>query len=73
MKMIFEDILNRKHEVLWPQFEKLYYSILKNQTDDGDLLLVHLNAFYNSEVHTWNNIDEKLSPYMFGPNHEGHS
>lgn len=71
--MLFQDILNSKYNNLYPQFEALYQSILKNQSHEGDLLLVCVNAFYNPEVHNWNNIPEKLSPYMLGPNEEGHS
>lgn len=69
--MLFEKTLNEKHLALWPQFEKLYRLILKNQTDDGDLLLVHINGYHNSEVHEWDNIKEQLSPYMFGRNNDG--
>lgn len=71
--MLFTNILDAKYRQLQPSFEQLYHLILKNQTHDGDLLLVYLNAFYNLEVHTWDNLEEKMSPYMFGPNHEGHS
>lgn len=71
--MLFQQILNKKHENLWAEFEKLYHLILANQTHDGDLLLVHLNGFYNAEVKTWDNLEEKMSPYVFGPSHEGHS
>src|SRR5690554_3155786 len=71
--MLFKDILDQKYKELRPQFEQLYQLILKKQTHDNDLLLIHLNAFYNPEVYTWNNLVEKMSPYMFGPNHEGHS
>lgn len=71
--MLFKDLLDAKYRELRPQFQELYHLILKNQTDNCDLLLVSLNAFYNSEVNSWNNLSEKMSPYMFGPNHEGHS
>ncbi|MEQ7802239.1 hypothetical protein ABDJ41_20755 [Pedobacter sp. ASV1-7] len=71
--MLFKNLLDAKYRELQPNFEELYHHILKKQTHDGDLLLVHLNAFYNPEVHTWDNLDEKMSPYMFGPSHEGHS
>ncbi|TCK80904.1 hypothetical protein [Albibacterium bauzanense] len=71
--MLFKDLLDQKYKELRPQFEQLYYLALKRQTHDSDLLLIHLNAFYNSETHTWNNLEEKMSPYMFGLSHEGHS
>ncbi len=71
--MLFQDILDNKYNILHPHFGTLYKTILKNQTHEGDLLLVCVNAFYNPDVHTWTNISEKLSPYMFGPDQEGHS
>ncbi|WP_088160571.1 MULTISPECIES: hypothetical protein [Sphingobacterium] len=71
--MLFKDVLDSKYSELMPHFEQLYQLILKKQTYETDLLLVHLNAFYNSEVQTWNNFDERIRPYMFGSNHDGHS
>ena len=71
--MLFNDILNQKYKILRPQFEQLNQLILQKQSHDCDLLLIHLNAFYNPEVHNWNNLEKRTSPYMFGPNHEGHS
>ena len=71
--MLFKEILDEKYRTLWPQFEKLYQAVMKCQTHDTDLLLIHINAFYNPEVYTWDNIKPQPSPYMFGPNHEGHS
>lgn len=71
--MIFQDILNKKHQTLQPEFDKLLGLCEQNQTHYGDLLLVHQNGFYYPEVHTWDNIPEKLSPYVMGPSSEGHS
>ena len=71
--MLFQEILDEKYKALWPSFKKLYELSIANQTHEGDLLLVILNAFHNPEVHDWDNLSEKLMPYMFGPNHEGHS
>jgi hypothetical protein len=71
--MIFQDILNQKHQYLQPEFDKLLGLCEQNQTHYGDLLLVHQNGFYHPEVHTWDNIPEKLSPYVLGPSSEGHS
>jgi hypothetical protein len=71
--MIFQDILNEKHKSLQPDFDKLLGLCEQNQTHYGDLLLVHQNGFYHPEVHTWDNISEKLSPYVIGPGSEGHS
>lgn len=71
--MLFKDILDQKTGDLYPIFDKFHDVAGKNQTHPGDLLLVHENAFYNPEVHTWDNIKEKLSPYMKGLGQEGHS
>ena len=71
--MLFEELLNKKYGELIVEFDNLHDLIVKNQTHDSDLLLVHLNAFYNPDIHNWNNTEQKMSPYMFGPNHEGHS
>jgi hypothetical protein len=71
--MLFKDVLNNKTSELQPEFDRLFDDILKNQTHDGDLLLIRLNGFYNPDVHKWTNLPEKLSPYMIGPNNEGHS
>lgn len=71
--MLFQSILDYKYRELLPSFEALYQQILNIQTHESDLLLVHLNGFYHPEVYEWDNVKEKLSPYMFGPNHEGHS
>lgn len=71
--MIFNDILKKKDQLLAPEFAKLYDQILKKQTHPGDLLLIKVNGFYNPEVHTWNNLDKPMSPYIIGPNSEGHS
>ncbi|MNJ92218.1 hypothetical protein D3C87_98840 [compost metagenome] len=71
--MIFENILEKKCQDLDQEFDKLYNLIVKNQTFIGDLLLVYINGSYNPEVHKWDNLDTKLSPYMFGWGYEGHS
>ena len=71
--MLFKEILDEKYTTLRPNFEKLYQQVIRNQTHDTDLLLIRINAFYNPEVYTWDNIHPQPSPYMFGPNSEGHS
>lgn len=71
--MLFSEILNEKGKQLAPEFEKLFDLVLENQTHDCDLLLIYVNGFYNPEVYKWDNLDEKMSPYMIGPSYEGHS
>lgn len=70
--MLFKEILDAKYKALWPQFEQLYNLVIDNQTHEGDLLLVRLNAFYNIESLKWDNLPYN-NPYMFGPNVEGHA
>ncbi|MCW3085093.1 MAG: hypothetical protein JWP12_2459 [Bacteroidetes bacterium] len=70
--MLFKDILNKKAQLLVPEFDRLFEDVVKNQTHEGDLLLVRINGFYDPEVHNWNT-DKKMSPYLIGPNKEGHS
>jgi len=71
--MIFRGILDKKTADLQPEFDNLVNAAFKNQTHSGDLLLIHINGFYNEEAHSWDNLGKKLSPYMIGPNSEGHS
>lgn len=69
--MIFKDILNQKTEALSPEFDKLLKLAFKNQTHFADLLLIHINGFYNPEVLLFG--PEKLNPHVIGPNYEGAS
>lgn len=71
--MLFQEILDKKFSSIGHQFDLLHNLAAERQTHGGDLLLVHQNGFYNPEVLTWDNFDEKLSPYLIGPNVEGHS
>ncbi len=71
--MLFRDKLNEIGKKLSPEFDKLFDKIVESQSHDGDLLLVLENGLYNPDVHNWNNLDKKFSPYMIGPSHEGHS
>lgn len=70
--MLFQDLLNKKTEQLEPEFDKLFADILNNQSHGGDLLLIRVNGFYYPEANEWDNTLVK-SPYMIGPNTEGHS
>lgn len=68
--MLFNDILEKKGQLLNKEFNNLFELMLKNQTHPSDVLLVHVNGFYNPDVHNWT-IKPKLSPYMIGPDIEG--
>jgi hypothetical protein len=71
--MLFADILDKKTKNLEPAFDLLFDKMVNNQKHPGDLLLVLINGFYNPDVHKWTNLPIKLSPYMIGPDKEGHS
>ena len=71
--MLFKDKLNKIEINLSTEFDRLFEKVIENQSHDGDLLLILENGFYNPEVYTWNNLNKKISPYMIGPNHDGHS
>lgn len=46
----------------------------QNQLHNGDLLLIHLNGFYQEDILLFNtNSEKKLKPYVLGPGSEGHS
>jgi len=68
--MLFTDLLNKKHEILLPEFNQLFEDILKSQSHPGDLLLTRINGFYYPEVYKWSNIENK-NPYMIGMGSEG--
>ncbi|WP_276484101.1 hypothetical protein [Paraflavitalea pollutisoli] len=71
--MLFLQILNEITVALQPEFDRLHLDAWSNQTHTGDLLLVSENGFYHEEVHKWNNLPKKQSPYVIGPGVEGHS
>jgi len=71
--MLFKSILNKKTASVQSEFDRFFLDILKNQTHTGDLLLIDINGYYNPEVKSWRSPDNKMCPYMFGPNKEGHS
>jgi hypothetical protein len=71
--MLFIDILNEQLNNLQPEFDCWFDDILKKQTHSGDLLLVRENGFYSEEALKWNNVGVKNSPYLIGPNTEGHA
>lgn len=72
--MIFKDKLIEKESLLEPEFENLFNTALKNQDYPTDLLLVHINGFYNSEIDKCNEVSEKkFNPHVIGPGPEGHA
>ena len=71
--MLFYPKLKEISQKVSPEFDQLFNDVINNQSHNGDLLLTLENGFYNPEVYSWTNADQKYSPYMIGPNNEGHS
>jgi hypothetical protein len=72
--MIFKDKLFEATNLISPEFDKLLELGLKKQNHFGDLLLIHVNGFFEENFVEWNkNLARKLNPHVVGPNHEGHS
>lgn len=71
--MLFKEILDQKLNSLKPEFDNLYEDVLDNQTHDCDLLLALKNGHYELEDRIIGNPPIKLSPFVIGPNLEGHS
>ena len=72
--MIFSDKLQELHNIYQPEFNKLLELAWENQSHIGDLLLWHINGFYNLDILKYNaNNNEKLNPHTIGPGSEGYS
>jgi len=72
--MIFKDKLTFFDKSLKIEFDNLFKLALKNQLHSGDLLLLHMNGFYDETMLTMTGANgEKYSPYCVGPSDEGHS
>ena len=71
--MLFKNVLDQKYREMYPVFEQLLNEVFNKQTHNGDLLLINENAGYYNYVEKWDNLEFKASPYMTGPQMEGHS
>ncbi|MDQ2720167.1 MAG: hypothetical protein M3Z26_10480 [Bacteroidota bacterium] len=72
--MIFIYKLREFDTPLEMEFDKLFALALRNQSHNGDLLLIHENGFYDSDTHIFNkHSEEKFNPHAIGPGNEGHS
>lgn len=71
--MLFNELIIKTNNLLQPEFDRLFFKAMKNQTHEGDMLILSENGFYLPEALTWDNLDEPISPYMLGPSNEGHS
>ena len=72
--MIFNDILQEKGKAISVEFDTLLKRAWENQSHIGNLLLLHVNGFFEEDILEWNkNRDEKLNPHVIGPGSEGQS
>lgn len=72
--MIFKDKIIETDNLLSKEFDRLFWYALKSQNHHSDLLLMHVNGFYNEEVLNWNKFNSKnFNPHLVGLNFEGHS
>jgi len=72
--MIFKDQLESISKEINPEFRRLINYAWLNQTYYTDLLLVHINGFYEPNIIKWNKSRKnKLNPHVIGPGSEGHS
>lgn len=72
--MIFKDKLVELEKAFTPELDRLFDEVLKNQTHESDLLLIHINGSYRADTETLNaGSDVKFDPHVIGPGHEGHS
>lgn len=73
--MIFKDKLEEKVSIIYPEINNLLDIALNKQAHIGDLLLFHINGFYQEDTLIWNknNPKNKFNPHVFGPGSEGHS
>lgn len=73
--MIFKDKLEEKGQIIRPEIDKLLDKAWKNQAHVGDLLLFHINGFYQKDTLIWNenHPENRLNPHVIGPGSEGHS
>lgn len=72
--MIFRDLLEERHELIRPEFNRLLDEGWKNQAHIGDLLLSHLNGFFQEDIINFNSHSEtKFDPHTIGPGFEGFS
>lgn len=72
--MIFIDKLKEREKILNPEFDRLIELAWQNQSHKGDLLLLHINGFYEESINKSNAyFDKKYNPHVIGLGQEGHS
>jgi len=72
--MIFQDKLDERTRLFRPEFNQLLDTAWKNQAHIGDLLLFHINGFFQENILNYNSRSEKkYDPHTIGPGLEGFS
>ncbi len=71
---IYHDIVKGKNKLIGTELIRLLDLAWDNQGHIGDLLLFHVNGFFNEELVPFNeHSTKKLNPHVVGPGKEGHS
>lgn len=70
--MIFIETLKTYEQEVKDAVSELFDTAFKNQKVDTDLLLIIIHGYYDKK-HLEFHLKEKLSPYVFGPEHIGYS
>jgi len=72
--MLYTDLLKKTKDLLLPESNKLINKIWKNQNHKGDLLIWHVNGFYEEKALLFESEDGfGYSPYVIGHGNSGFS
>lgn len=71
--MIFAEILDTIHFPLSDEIDRLFELSKTKQAHSSDLLLIHVNGFYDENVLEYDNLPQKFSPYLIGSGMGGFS
>lgn len=72
--MIFKDKLDESHKNIQPEINSLIPQAWENQQHVGDLLLLHINGFFDPTILNYNETSgHDFSPHLIGLGSEGHS
>lgn len=70
--MLFKDILKQFDNELKPAMEELFQKAIESQTHQGNLLLLHLNGWYDKTILELNERKgSNVSPYQIGEGYIG--
>lgn len=71
--MIFKEKIIKTESVIRPEMQRLLELANKNQNHNGDLLLWHVNGFYDETALQFDSSKRKKNPHVVGQGYEGHS